>query len=65
LEAYRQPWPFLLDILEARSFARVYEAEDEASRTEGAKHPHGPMADFILQFAKEDYERLKESRARE
>lgn len=65
LEAYQQPLPLVLEILEARSFAQTYEAEEEASKPDGGKHPEGRMADLLMEFAKEDYVKMKELKSRE
>jgi hypothetical protein len=52
----------LLDVLEARSFARAYEEVHSYQPTEGSSPPSGAMADEVRGMIAEDFARRKESR---
>lgn len=47
-EALSQPVPTVLEVLEARSFRRAYQAVEDADASDDAVPPSGPMVDAVM-----------------
>lgn len=62
LEAWRQPLPMLLDVLEARSFAKAHAEVHAYEPAEGVSEPTGAMIDEVQAMIAEDFAKRKEER---
>lgn len=60
LDAYAQPLPLVLAVLEARAFRTAYQQIEEAEGREGATPPKGPMVDAVMACHAEALRRVKE-----
>jgi len=58
LEAFAQPLPMVIEILEARAFGSIYEAT--RNPVEGEEAPSGFLADLVREFTRADVKRHKD-----
>lgn len=49
-----QPYPLLIEVLEARAFAAAYDATRSYKGEEGEKPPSGELVDLVHEFTRDD-----------
>lgn len=54
LEAMQQPYPLVVEIMEARAFAAAHEATRTYKGDEGEPEPAGELVDIVNDFTRED-----------
>lgn len=62
LEAFAQPLPLVLAVLDARAFRRAWQQVEEADGRKGATPPKGPMVDAVMALQAEALKKVKEQR---
>lgn len=54
MEAMGQPYPLLIEILEARAFAASYDATRSYKGDDGEQPPSGELVDLVHEFTRDD-----------